>query len=223
MNILTVTRRTRGCWRTSSSPSLAWWWSSSLSSSTSPSRLAPNKIDLNCWIIPVIFNQFSIRVNYFRLRELSDKMSFQLQSSVRVQSKYSLVSDNISSYQSVSPADTILPPASPSPLASRRPSGVSGLLSPTPSVHRSRSGSPMMPPGVGGHTMYDRSKLSIPLQRYNISSPPSSSSSPLARSPVSSLDQSLINNPSVARSLRNIKQNSDNKQHIELGLNDKLF
>ena len=140
------------------------------------------------------------------------------------QSKYSRVSDNISSYQSVSPADTILPPASPSPLTSRRPSGVSGLLSPTPSVHRSRSGSPMMPPGTGGgHTMYDRSKLSIPLQRYNISSPSSSSSSPLARSPVSSLDRSLVNNPSVARSLRNIKQNSDNKQHIELGLNDKLF
>ena len=134
------------------------------------------------------------------------------------QSKYSRVSDNISSYQSVSPADTILPPASPSPLASRRPSGVSGLLSPTPSVHRSRSGSPMMPPGTGGHTMYDRSKLSIPLQRYNISAPSSSSSSPLARSPVSTLD-----NPSVARSLRNIKQNSDSKKHIELGLNDKLF
>ena len=140
--------------------------------------------------------------------------------SIRIlrQSKRSRVSDNISSYQSVSPADTILPPASPSPLTSRRPSGVSGLLSPTPSVHRSRSGSPMMPPGTGGHTMYDRSKLSIPLQRYNISSPSSSSSSPLARSPVSTLD-----NPSVARSLRNIKQNSDNKQHIELGLNDKLF
>ena len=140
--------------------------------------------------------------------------------SIRIlrQSKRSRVSDNISSYQSVSPADTILPPASPSPLTSRRPSGVSGLLSPTPSVHRSRSGSPMMPPGTGGHTMYDRSKLSIPLQRYNISSPSSASSSPLARSPVSTLD-----NPSVARSLRNIKQNSDNKQHIELGLNDKLF
>ena len=134
-------------------------------------------------------------------------------------SKGSRVSDNISSYQSVSPADTILPPASPSPLTSRRPSGVSGLLSPTPSVHRSRSGSPKMPPGTGGgHTMYDRSKLSIPLQRYNISSPSSSSSSPLARSPVSTLD-----NPSVARSLRNIKQNSDHKKHIELGLNDKLF
>ena len=69
--------------------------------------------------------------------------------------------------------------------------------------------------------VYDRSKLSIPLQRYNISSPSSSSSSPLARSP-SSLDQSLIN-PSVVRSLRNIKQNSDNIQHIELGISDKLF
>merc|ERR1712107_706949 len=86
-------------------------------------------------------------------------------------------SDNISSYQSVSPADTILPAAS----------------------------------------------STIPLQRYNIPSS-SSSSSPAGKSPSTNSTSSLVH-PSVARSLRNIKQSASKQdiQHIELDLNSRLF
>jgi len=132
-------------------------------------------------------------------------------------------SDNISSYHSVSPADTIIPPChvpgtrSPSPLpSSRRTSCVSSS-----STSASYPGSCPGPSQASGNRHeYDRTKLSIPLQRYNISSP--SSGSPLAKSP-SSFDQNLIH-PSVARSLRNIKQTANEEiQHIELDLNGKLF
>jgi len=131
----------------------------------------------------------------------------------KTQNRFKLLdnSDNVSSYQSVSPAETILPPASsPSPLPSRRTS----LISPTPSLRRSTP----VPTPAATDGVYDRTKLSIPLQRYNIPSS-SSSSSPVAKSP-SNIDHNLIH-PSVARSLRNIKQTANHDiQHIELDLNN---
>ena len=100
------------------------------------------------------------------------------------------VTDNVSSYQSVSPADTRLPlPASPSPVAG------------------------------SSSSQYDRSKLSIPLRPYTSSRSPS----PVGKSP-SYLDNNLIH-PSVARSLRNIKQTNEDIQplELELDLTNKLF
>merc|ERR1712048_329121 len=85
-------------------------------------------------------------------------------------------SDNVSSYQSVSPADTSLPLASPSPVST---------LKASTSTSSSQS-------------QYDRSKLSIPLQPYNSSRSPS----PVGSKSPSYLDNNLIH-PSVARSLRN--------------------
>jgi len=77
--------------------------------------------------------------------------------------------DNISSYHSVSPADTIIPPChvpgtrSPSPLpSSRRTSCVSSS-----STSASYPGSCPGPSQASGNRHeYDRTKLSIPLQRY---------------------------------------------------------
>jgi len=113
-------------------------------------------------------------------------------------------SDNVSSYHSVSPADTSLPLASPSPVSTLK---VSNSASTSSSCGQSQS-------------QYDRSKLSIPLQPYNSSRSPS----PVGSKSPSYLDNNLIH-PSVARSLRNIKQTNKDIEplELELDLNNKLF
>ena len=192
-------------WNIFSLESHCLWSSWSSSWSMSPSRPDYLKTDSNFSIIQVSRKQFAIN-KFMQKLERFPEHSFQ---SVLHQT----FSDNISSYQSVSPADTILPAASsPSPLPSR-------AVSPVPSLH-----SPVSGPGVThAGAVYDRSKLTIPLQRYNIPSS-SSSSSPAGKSPSTNSTSSLVH-PSVARSLRNIKQSASKQdiQHIELDLNSRLF
>jgi len=110
-------------------------------------------------------------------------------------------SDNVSSYHSVSPADNSLALASPSPVST----GLKASSS-------SSSGQ--------SQCQYDRSKLSIPLQPYSSSR----SASPVGNKSPSYLDKNLMH-PSVARSLRNIKETNNDIQplELELDLNNKLF
>ena len=77
------------------------------------------------------------------------------------QSNQSYIADNVSSYQSVSPASTLLPPVStPSPLPSRRPSPA---VSPSPSSHR------LVSPAPSG-TVYDRQTCERCLMIYGLKS-----------------------------------------------------
>ena len=177
MTIWIVRMETQKHWRKFLSESLRWWWYWFVSSYTSLTRQDSLKTDLNFWII---------QVNVAGGRKEVDEQQYMML----------IIADNVSSYQSVSPADTSLPIASPSPVANMKASSSSSS------------------------SQYDRSKLSIPLQPCSSSRSPS----PVGSKSPSYLDNNLIH-PSVARSLRNIKQTNNDIQplELELDLNNKLF
>ena len=163
----------------------------------------------------------------------------------RLATAKSNISDGVSSYHSVSPANTTLRTSSPI-----SPQDISGEISSHCSVTRdlvSLSRSPT-PRDETHKTRYDRSKLSIPLPSTSTSpvfTPESSRSSseqvqplksPLTllplhsykapagsgRCPPSGSSSSMIP-PAVARSLRNINPVSSYPSKIDKDLENKLF